>query len=282
MACRSGPGLVDIFLIESVACARSRQLPHRSAQDIRLIYLACLHQQTPNMFRTRQPFARRLWQAHEGTPAKASTGEAGMQIVDTLPIASRTCPTAAPRTSSDESLIRLVAGGHKRALEVLFKRHNVRVYRFVLRFTGDAALAEDIVSEVFIDVWRNAGKFESRSQVSTWLLAIGRYKALTALRERRETQWDEEKAANVADEAHDPEVIAHQASLSVVIQKCLMQLPAYQREIIDLVYYHGKSVSEVAQIAGIPEGTVKSRIFHARCRMVRLLQEAGVHSMRLN
>ena len=205
-----------------------------------------------------------------------------MQIVDTLPMASRSRSRATVETTSDESLIRSIAKGNKRALELLFTRHNVRIYRFILRLTGNTALAEDIVNDVFIEAWRNAGKFEARSRVSTWLLAIGRYKALTALRERREAQWDDDSAANIVDDANDPEIVAHQASLGAVIQKCLMQLPAYQREIIDLVYYHGKTVLEVAQIAGIPEGTVKSRMFHARSRMVHLLQEAGIHGAHAN
>jgi len=80
--------------------------------------------------------------------------------------------------SSDEALISLIADGDKRAMQVLYARHNVRVYRFILRLTGNQSLAEDLVSEVFLDVWRQAEGFESKSQVSTWLLAIARYKAL--------------------------------------------------------------------------------------------------------
>jgi DNA-directed RNA polymerase specialized sigma24 family protein len=82
---------------------------------------------------------------------------------------------------SDEVLIRAIVGGDRRALQLLYGRHHVRVYRFVLRLTN-ASLAEDLVSEVFIDVWRQAGTFEGRSQVSTWVLAIARHKALSARR----------------------------------------------------------------------------------------------------
>ena len=84
--------------------------------------------------------------------------------------------------TSDETLIGLIADGDKRAMQVLYARHNVRVYRFVLRLTGNQSLAEDLVSEVFLDVWRQAASFERRSSVSTWLLAIARYKALSARR----------------------------------------------------------------------------------------------------
>jgi RNA polymerase sigma-70 factor, ECF subfamily len=63
-------------------------------------------------------------------------------------------------------------------MQILFARHNVRVFRFVLRFVADKSAAEDIVSEVFLDVWRQAGRFQGRSQVTTWLLAIARNKAV--------------------------------------------------------------------------------------------------------
>src|SRR6476661_3277776 len=79
---------------------------------------------------------------------------------------------AAAQETSDEALIGLIADGDKRAMQVLYARHNVRVYRFILRLTGNQSLAEDLVSEVFLYVWRQAESFESKSQVSTWLLAI--------------------------------------------------------------------------------------------------------------
>ena len=79
--------------------------------------------------------------------------------------------------TTDEALIASIAQGDKRALQTLYGRHNVRVFRFALRFLNDEALAEDMVSEVFFDVWRQAERFEARSKVSTWLLAMARNKA---------------------------------------------------------------------------------------------------------
>ena len=86
---------------------------------------------------------------------------------------------AVVQDTSDETLVALIAGRDKQALQRLFGRHHVRVYRFALRFLNDEAAAEDTVSEVFIDVWRQAERFEGRSQVTTWLLAIARNKALS-------------------------------------------------------------------------------------------------------
>src|ERR1700682_792972 len=92
--------------------------------------------------------------------------------------------SAPVRETTDDALIGLIAEGDKRAMQVLYARHNVRVYRFILRMTANQSLAEDLVSEVFLDVWRQAENFESKSQVSTWVLAIHRCKELSALRRR--------------------------------------------------------------------------------------------------
>ncbi|WP_368734434.1 sigma factor, partial [Klebsiella pneumoniae] len=86
-----------------------------------------------------------------------------------------------------------IAAGERTAMHVLYARHNVRVFRFILRIVGDASIAEDLVSQVFLDVWRTAGQFEGRSQVSTWMLAIARFKALTALRNRRHEDIDQDE-----------------------------------------------------------------------------------------
>ena len=99
---------------------------------------------------------------------------------------------------SDELLIGRIARGDRLAMQVLFARHHVRVYRFVLRLMRDEMAAEDVISEVFLDVWRQAGRFEGRSAVSTWLIAIARFKALSMLRKRREEGLDDEVAETIA------------------------------------------------------------------------------------
>jgi RNA polymerase sigma-70 factor, ECF subfamily len=184
-------------------------------------------------------------------------------------------PVSAQATS-DEDLVQAIAAGDRNAMHALYARHNVRVYRFVLRLINDTSLAEDLVSEVFIDVWRRADGFEEKSQVSTWLLAIARYKALSALRRRSDEQLDEQVAAAIEDPADGPETRVGNQDRSAIVQKCLMQLSAVQREVIDLVYYHEKSVEEVAGIVGVPASTVKTRMFYARQRMGVLLEAAGI------
>ena len=177
--------------------------------------------------------------------------------------------------ASDEMLIQAIAQGNRHGMELLYARHNVRIYRFILRITDNATLAEDIVSDVFLDVWRFADGFKERSQVSTWLLAIARHKTMSALRRRSDEQLDDDSAAAIEDPTDDPEVSVDSKDQSAVVRKCLSQLSVVQREVIDLVYYHEKSVEEVARIVGAPAGTVKTRMFYARRRMDQLLKAAG-------
>ena len=161
-------------------------------------------------------------------------------------------------------------------MQVLFARHQVRVYRFVLRLVRNEATAEDLISEVFLDVWRQAGKFEGRSAVSTWMLGIARFKALSVLRKRPEEELDDETTERIEDHADDPEVALAKKDKAAVLRECLSKLSADHREIVDLVYYHEKSVEEVAGIVGIPEATVKTRMFYARKKLSELLKEQGI------
>ncbi|BAT61328.1 RNA polymerase sigma factor CarQ [Variibacter gotjawalensis] len=161
-------------------------------------------------------------------------------------------------------------------MQVLFARHHVRVYRFVLRLVNNPSTAEDLISEVFLDVWRQAGRFEARSQVSTWLLAIARFKALSALRKKPESALDDEMAEAIEDTSDTPEVSLQKKNKSELLRECLKSLSPEHREVVDLVYYHEKSIEEVAELVGIPENTVKTRMFYARKRLSELLKAAGV------
>ena len=179
-------------------------------------------------------------------------------------------------TRDDPQLIERIARGDRLAMQVLFNRHRVRVFRFILRFVRDEAGAEDILAEVFLDVWRQAGKFQGRSSVSTWLLSIARFKALSHVRQRSDAPYDEEAAAEIADEADNPEIDVAKRDKGAVLRQCLEKLSVEHREIIDLVYYHEKSVEEVAQIVGVPAATVKTRLFYARQKLSDILKRAGV------
>jgi RNA polymerase sigma-70 factor (ECF subfamily) len=185
--------------------------------------------------------------------------------------------SATIQASSDEALLSAIAAGDRRSLQTLYLRHRVRVYRYVLRLIGDAAAAEDIASEVFLEVWRQADTFKAKSRVSTWILGVARYKALSALRSRPNEPVDERAANMIADNAEDPEATAERQERGMIVRTCLSKLSVIHREVLDLVYYHEKSVKEAAQIVGVPESTVKTRMFYARKRMETMLETAGVN-----
>jgi RNA polymerase sigma-70 factor (ECF subfamily) len=172
---------------------------------------------------------------------------------------------------SDEGLIKAIAAGSESAMRTLYARHRVRVYRFITRIVIDTGRAEDLVSEVFIDVWTQARSFEGRSQVGTWIRSIARFKALSALRRRRDAQLDDTSAEMVMDTASTPEQTTLNVDRNVQLRGCIARLSREHGEIIDLVYYHEKSVEEVAEIIQTPRNTVKTRMFYARKRLGQIL-----------
>lgn len=185
----------------------------------------------------------------------------------------------AAQAVSDEMLLESIADGSRSAMHILYARHNVRVYRFVLRIVRDATVAEDLVSQVFLDVWRTARQFQGRSQVSTWLLSIARFKSLTSLRQRHFEDIDQDDVREIADRGDTPEASFDRASTSAILRACVAKLSPAHREIINLVYYHEKSVEEVSEIIGIPPSTVKTRMFYARKQLAELLKGCGVDSL---
>jgi RNA polymerase sigma-70 factor, ECF subfamily len=154
-------------------------------------------------------------------------------------------------------------------MRALFARYRVKVYRWLLRLVDDEALAEDLLSEVFLDVWRHAASFEARSSLSTWLLAIARYKALSARRRRTDAELDEATVSTVPDTADDP---LQKKNRAEALRQSLPRLSPQHREVIDLAYYHGKSVKEIAEIVSISEATVKTRMFYARRKLAELVE----------
>ncbi|MCB1504907.1 MAG: sigma-70 family RNA polymerase sigma factor [Hyphomicrobiaceae bacterium] len=179
-------------------------------------------------------------------------------------------------SADDADLLQRIARQDQLALRTLIGRHHVRLYRFLLRLVRDEAMAEELANEVFMEVWRNAGRYEGRSQVGTWLLSIARNRAISRLRKRRELGWDEDAAAEIADEDDDPEVTTQKRDKAAALRRCLEGLTVEHREIIDLVYYQERSVSEVAEIVGIPENTVKTRLYYARKKLSELMLVQGV------
>jgi RNA polymerase sigma-70 factor, ECF subfamily len=175
-------------------------------------------------------------------------------------------------SASDETLVRCIARRDERAMRVLFARYHRRVFLFILRVVRDGTSAEDVVSDVFLDVWRKAETFKGQSSVATWLLAIARNKALTAVARRSEVGLDDEMAATLVDPNADPQRALEEKDRSEALGQCLAQLSSEHGQIISLVYYREKSIREAAAIVGVPEPTVKTRMFYARRRIAELMR----------
>ena len=178
-------------------------------------------------------------------------------------------------TETDRALVDRVAKGDRAAVRLLFMRHHARIYRFVARQTGSEMMADDIANEVFLELWRQAPGFEGRSEVSTWLLGIARFKALSSLRKKKEDWIDDDDAAQVADSADTPEVVTMKEDKAAALRRFVDALPEEHRTVIDLAYYHGQSVTEIGEVLSIPVATVKTRMFYARKKLGEALKAAG-------
>ena len=199
-------------------------------------------------------------------------GEKKMQvdqvISNVIPVDFR----ASPPQPSDIALVQSIARHDKSAMQALFCRYRLPVYRFALRLTRSQEAADDIVSDVFLQVWRQAERFEARSRVSTWLLAIARNLAWSVMRQRATEELSPSMIEGLEDDAETPEAATAKAQQRAIIARCLGKLSPAHREVIDLVYFHEKSVREVSGIIGIPPATVKTRMHYARKELADLIR----------
>ena len=166
----------------------------------------------------------------------------------------------------DAALVRRMAAGDDQALGTLYDRWNAVVHGVVARVLRQPDDIEDIVEETFWQAWRQASRFEpARGAVQTWLLTIARSRALDrlrALRRRRESPLEGDDGEVVVQQvaASDPGLDAEDAERRRIVTEALSQLPAEQREALELGYYGGLSQSEIAERTGQPLGTVKTRM----------------------
>lgn len=177
----------------------------------------------------------------------------------------------------DQHQLEKVATGDRQAIGILYQRHHKRVFHFVRRFVSDAATAEDITNDVFIEVWQKASAYEGRSKVSSWLLGVARYKALSELRKKKPSAVkSDEILETIEDQADDPEMASQKRDKGAAIKRCMKVLSRDHRVILELIYYHEKSIEEVAEILDIPKNTVKTRTFHARKQLSAEMTAQGL------
>lgn len=161
-------------------------------------------------------------------------------------------------------LLERVLTGDKQALTELYDMFERLVYSFAYRTTGNADSAEEIVQDVFMKIWRTTTRYDSQQgKITTWILSITRNAAIDYHRRTKRHQsglsGDEDEIVNLSDPASGPEALAEIAQDRQMIREAMASLPIEQREIIELMYFHGDTQQAIALHLGVPPGTVKSR-----------------------
>ena len=169
------------------------------------------------------------------------------------------------RNANDLALLVRVGRGDRRAFSDIYRLYQPRLYGYLRRFLRDPATVEEVLDDVMLVVWKDARKFRGQSAMSTWVFGIAYRKAMTALRSEGRYQAPLDRHA-------DANTVEHRPSQDVDwIHAALARLSADHRQVVELTYFSGFSYREIAEIAGCPINTVKTRMFHARRRLKVLL-----------
>jgi len=166
----------------------------------------------------------------------------------------------------DRALIDRIAAGDEAAFSAFYERHARRVLAFVRDLVPEAAAAEEVAGDVMVAVWRGARRFGGRSRVSTWVLGIAHNKAVDLRRRRRLAEFPLEDAGSLPGGA-DPAEVAVQTADRASLEAALATLSPEHREVLQLMYGFDCTQAEIAEIAGIPIATVKTRVFYAKRRL---------------
>ncbi|WP_296000430.1 sigma-70 family RNA polymerase sigma factor [Rugamonas sp.] len=174
-------------------------------------------------------------------------------------------------TESEEArLLASIAGGDRRAFELLYRSYFPRLTRFLGRMTRSVELIEEVVNDTMLVVWQKAASYDGSCKVSTWVFAIAYRKALKGLKQRDEpVEADDEHYP--AGSGAEPEYRLGRQQLRQSVVEALDLLPLAQRMVMVLTYYHDMAYAEIADIVDCPVNTVKTRMFHARHRLQGLL-----------
>ena len=165
---------------------------------------------------------------------------------------------------SDQALVKRVAAEDEDAFRTLYSRYADRVFRYAMTLVRNQHLAEEAAQETMVAVWKSAVRFEGRSKASTWIFGIARNKAFDLI--RRESRGDRVPDVSLVSPDPAPGLLKEQQ-----VAGALSTLPDAQREVVFLTFYEGLSYGEISSLLDIPEGTVKSRMFHAKRKLVEAL-----------
>lgn len=184
-----------------------------------------------------------------------------------------------PAAAEDSTLLLRVGDGDEAALELLYQRYGGACFALARRILDDAQLAEDVVQQVFLAMWQGTGYDPKRGAVSTWLLSVTHHKAVDSLRKegnRRKRLASEQALLEVAAAGPGPEDEAWARVRAERTRDALRQLSSEQREVLLLAYYGGYTQREIAELTGLPLGTVKSRTLTAMRNLRERLGPAGL------
>lgn len=184
--------------------------------------------------------------------------------------------TLPERTEEAGKLLAAIAGGSETALAEFYRLYQTRIYSFILRRVHNAADAADVLNEVMLEVWRHATAFQGRSQVLTWVLGIAHHKTIDCLRRRSpHLPLEDGVEENMEDERAGAAEMLAQRQDAALMHVCIEQLSDSQRAVVHLAFFQELSYTEIAAILDCPEGTVKTRMFHARQKLKDCLMRAG-------
>jgi RNA polymerase sigma-70 factor, ECF subfamily len=178
--------------------------------------------------------------------------------------------------TEEAMLIAGIARGREQDLAEFYRRYHGRIYAFLLRKLGDAADAAEAANEVMLEVWRGAARFEGRSRPLTWVLGIAQHKAIDRMRRgAARPQAAGLDPEEIADEGEGATELLSRAQDAERLRRCLERLSEVQRAVVHLAYFEDLGYGEIAAILGCPEGTVKTRMFHAKQGLKRCLGGEG-------
>jgi RNA polymerase sigma factor (sigma-70 family) len=174
----------------------------------------------------------------------------------------------------DILIVHRIAGGDRQAVVELYARFREPIFRYLLQLTPDRGLAEELLQDTLVAVWKSANSFEGRSSVSTWLLGIARRQAHNTQRQRGLPVTDESALAALPAPSSDPEAIVLAGLAQEELIAAFDRLAPVHREVLILVFVQQLSYQQVAEVLAVPTGTVKSRLSNAR-RALRALLDSG-------
>lgn len=171
-------------------------------------------------------------------------------------------------------LLRRMTTGDESALAEFYYAFEHTVYRYAHLKLNDPHEAADILNEVMLDIWNRPDRFEGRSKLSTWILGITRHKVMDRLRKRRPNVTALDEQDDIEDPGvTDPAAHTSAAEQADLVRRCLAELSDLHREVVYLTFYQGLSYPEIAAIAECPEGTVKTRMYHAKRALQHCLEK---------